>query len=120
MTVSTNLGSVISGVATSNWPVRSSLCSAAWAAISGRPKARRMLISPWRQYLSCSYVRNITRLEKPFRTPLSTPKRGYALDGKPNNDSTLAHHSFVELGPAFVLAINLAMQVDQRIHSVGK
>ena len=37
-----------------------------------------------------------------------------------NNDSALADHPVVELGPTLVLAINLALQVDQRIHSVGK
>ena len=55
-----------------------------------------------------------------FESRLSSPERRYAFDGKANNYPALADHSLVELGPTFVLAINLVLQVDQRIHSVGK
>src|SRR6516165_8651155 len=80
-----------------------------------------MLRSPFRGSINCLYVRNIiisgTLL---WDRRLSSSQRRHALDGETNNDAALAHHSFVKLGPAFVLAINLALQIDQGIHSAGK
>src|SRR5262249_56439196 len=61
-----------------------------------------------------------TSVSRTASSRLSSSQGPCALDGKANNHSALSDHSRMKLWPVFMLTINLMLQMDQRIHSVGK
>src|SRR5215470_7389209 len=122
MTVSINLGSFISSVATSSFPVRASCCSAGnnGIAVTSRLTRTKTAKSAWpKSKARSNCVHNLLRLTKRWRI-LTSYERSNTFYRNANDKAAFPFHSLMEFRPVLVLPVDLTLQVKQRCHGVGK